>query len=275
MSPATTKLLTMYSLLRACHPGPCGVVALGGFLLALAAGHSLGRAAVVGTAVLAGQFSIGWSNDWFDAPRDRAAGRTDKPVAGGDVSVRTVATAAFAAAAVTAVLSLWLGWVAGTLHLIGVAAGWLYNWPLKASWASVVPYCVGFGLLPGFVVAARPDHPAPPWWLLLAGALLGAGAHFANTLSDQAADVRTGVLGLPQRLGPVWSRALAVVLLLAAGAVLVLRRGSPAGWVVLAGSALALVGAVQLRRRYGERLLFRVVLAVALVDVALLLTSPI
>jgi 4-hydroxybenzoate polyprenyltransferase len=219
--------------------------------------------------------SIGWSNDWFDAPRDRAAGRTDKPVANGDVSVRTVAVAAYGALVVTAVLSFWLGWVAGTLHLVTVAAGWLYNRLLKASWASVLAYFVGFGALPGFVVAARADHPVPPWWLLLAGGLLGAGGHFANTLSDQATDVRTGVLGLPQRIGPAWSRALAVVLLVAAGAVLVLRRGSPAAWAVLAGSALALLGAIPLRQRYGERLLFRVALAVALVDVALLLTSPI
>lgn len=261
-------------LLRAGHPGPSSVVATGAGLLAVAAGQPVGRVVAVAAAVLAGQLSIGWSNDWFDAPRDAAAGRTDKPVASGAVPVRAVTVAALLAAAVTVGLSLALGWFAGTLHLIGVAAGWLYNWPLKATAASVVPYLVGFGLLPGFVVAA--GGATPPWWLLTAGALLGAGAHFANVLSDFAEDTATGVRGLPHRMGPAASRFAAVGLLLATGVVLVFGPGRPVGatsWVVLVGSAVALVGAVLTRRWYGERLLFRVVLAVALIDVVLLITA--
>ena len=37
----------------------------------------------VAVAVLAGQLSTGWSNDWFDAGRDTAVGRTDKPIVAG------------------------------------------------------------------------------------------------------------------------------------------------------------------------------------------------
>jgi len=37
-------------------------------------------------AVLLGQLSIGWQNDWTDAERDRAAGRADKPISAGEIS---------------------------------------------------------------------------------------------------------------------------------------------------------------------------------------------
>ena len=71
----------------------------------------------------------------------------------------------------------------------------------------MVPYVVCFGLLPVFVVLGCPGTPAPPWWLPVAGGLLGAGAHFANVLPDLDDDAATGVRGLPHRLGaraPGW-----------------------------------------------------------------------
>jgi 4-hydroxybenzoate polyprenyltransferase len=265
------------NLMAACHPWPTATVTIGTALLGVAAGHRGPRLALMVLAVLAGQLSIGWANDWLDAVRDRSVGRTDKPVATGAITARTVRTAALTAAAVTAALSFWLGPLPGLLHITAVAAGWLYNHPLKTTVASVLPYLVGFGLLPGFVVTALPDHPAPPWWLLTAGALLGAGAHFANALPDLAQDARTGVRGLPQRAGPAASRRITVALLLAAGAVLVFGPPGPASWpgmVILTGSVVALTLAVRNGHRHGERVLFRVVMGVALADVALLLTAP-
>ncbi|MGH3729468.1 MAG: UbiA family prenyltransferase [Micromonosporaceae bacterium] len=264
------------SLAGACHPAPTVVVTVCATLLAYAAGHTAPRIALIGAAVLAGQLSIGWSNDWFDAARDRSVGRTDKPVAAGAVPVRTVATAACLAAVAATVLSLWVGLIAGLLHLIGVASGWLYNWPLKTTVASPLPYLVGFGVLPSFVVVALPGGPTPPWWLPTAAAMLGAGAHFANVLPDLSDDLRTGVRGLPHRLGAVTSYRVTVVLLLGAGIVLVSGRGTDSivAWLALAVAALTLIGAALLRRRYGERLLFHAVLGVALVDVGLLLTAP-
>ena len=106
-----------------------------------------------------------------------------------------------------------------------MAAGWAYDLGLKSSPLSVLPYVVCFGLLPTFVVLALPGAPAPVWWLPLAGALLGAGAHFANVLPDLDDDAATGVRGLPHRLGRTASRYAAAVLLLAA--TVVLAAGSP------------------------------------------------
>src|SRR6476661_5218486 len=96
-------------------------------LLAVAAGVSGGRVALVCGAVLAGQTSIGWSNDWLDADRDRAVARADKPVVQGAVRPSTLRAAALAAAAVAVVLSLALGLVPGVLLLVLVGSGWAYN----------------------------------------------------------------------------------------------------------------------------------------------------
>jgi 4-hydroxybenzoate polyprenyltransferase len=159
-----------------------------------------------------------------------------------------------------------------------VAGGLAYDLGLKATRASVLPYAVSFGLLPVFVVLGA-GAPAP-WWLPVAGALLGCGAHFANALPDLDDDRATGVLGLPHRMGAAGSRVAAAALLLAASVVLVvgvLGSGAavPAPLVVAAPVvALVVLGAgFALGRRPGSRAPFRAVVLVALVDVALLVAA--
>src|SRR3954447_25970224 len=93
----------------ATHLGPTLAVTVVATLLAVAAGTATGRAALVGVAVLAGQASIGWSNDGLDADRDLAVGRADKPVVQGAVTAHALRTAALCAAALAVVLSLALG----------------------------------------------------------------------------------------------------------------------------------------------------------------------
>src|SRR3954451_6503410 len=185
----------------ATHLGPAVAVTTVATLLAVAAGLSGGRVVLVCLAVLAGQASIGWSNDWLDADRDRAVARADKPVVQGAVRPSLLRATALAAAALAAVLSLLLGIVPGLLLLLLVASGWAYNAGLKRTAASGVPYLVGFGALPAGVVAAAPGTPAAPWWLIGAGAALGGAAHLANVAPDLEDDLATGVRGLPHRLG--------------------------------------------------------------------------
>ena len=119
-------------------------------------------------------------------------------------------------------------------------AAWAYNLRIKSTVLSVVPYVIAFGLLPAFVTLGLPGAPWPPWWAITAGALLGAGAHFANVVPDIADDLATGVRGLPQRLGRETSSRLAAVLLLAASLVLVFGPGH-VGPVAGAGLAIATV----------------------------------
>ncbi|MGY2127179.1 UbiA family prenyltransferase [Blastococcus sp. SYSU DS0617] len=247
-----------------------------GTLLAVAAGAGPGRTALVCAAVFAGQLSIGWSNDWLDADRDRAVARSDKPVVRGAVDPVLLRTAALSALLAAVVLSLLLGVVPGLLLLVLVASGWAYNAGLKRTAASVLPYVTGFGALPAGVVAAAPGTPAAPWWLVAAGGALGAAAHLANVAPDIEEDLATGVRGLPHRLGATASAVTCAVLLLSASVVLVLGPdGSPtlAGWAGLVVAVpVAVVAALAGTARY-RRLAFPAVMLLTVLDVVLLLTG--
>lgn len=263
------------NLVRCAHPGPALGVTVVAFLLAVAAGLDTSRSVLVTAAVVTGQLSIGWSNDWRDRDRDRRTGRTDKPLATGGISAHIVGTAAALAAGACVVLSLSVGVVPGLLHLTAVAAAWAYNLALKTTIASVLPYAIAFGLLPAFIVAAAPGQAAAPYWLVLSGALLGSGAHFANVVPDLDDDVATGVRGLPHRIGAGLAAATGAVLLLAATTVLAFGRPGPPGvigWIALALAvpAAAVAAAAGLGRPELRRWAFAGVVVLAVLDTALL-----
>jgi 4-hydroxybenzoate polyprenyltransferase len=262
-------------LLRSCHPEPTVAVTTMITALAATAGHRVGGVVLIGLAVLSGQLTIGWLNDLVDAERDRAVGRPDKPIAAGTMSARTVGVATGLATAACVPLSLACGLAAGAAHLVAVGAGWAYDLGLKSSRLSVLPYVVCFGLLPVFVVLALPGAPAAPWWLPTAGALLGAGAHFANVLPDLADDAATGIRGLPHRIGGRASRHAAAALLLAATVVLAAAAPVPVPLAAAVPVVAVLVLALGFRagRRPGSRAPFRAVLVVAGLAVALLLAA--
>lgn len=274
-SPSVTA--TVAALARACHPGPTVVVTALSTALAVGLGAGAPTVLLVLLVVLAGQLSIGWSNDWVDAARDRAAGRTDKPVVQGAVTAATLRTAAVAALAVSVAASVPAGPAAAAAHLGVVAMGWAYNVRLKSTAASWVPYALAFALLPAFVVLALPGPALPAGWLLVVGALLGVGAHLANVLPDLEDDAATGVRGLPHRLGRRATGVLAPAVLAVAVLVAVLGPPGPpvpSGAVVGAAAVLTAVaaGAVGLRRER-SRLPFTLAMVVALLCVAALVVS--
>ncbi len=108
--PGVRRTGPAIALLRASHPEPTAMVTALTVALAISTGRSGAGVVAVGAAVLAGQLSVGWHNDWLDAPRDAAAGRADKPVAAGVISRRTVAWCALAALTATVPLSFASGW---------------------------------------------------------------------------------------------------------------------------------------------------------------------
>jgi 4-hydroxybenzoate polyprenyltransferase len=255
-------------LLLASHPAPG--LAVTALATALAASVDA-RPVRVGLAFLAGQLSVGWSNDWVDADRDRQVQRPDKPVVQG-LPVSAVRTAAVLAVLACVPLSLALGVRAGAAHLVAVASAWAYNGALKATALSFAPYAVSFGLVPSVVTLALPEHEAAPWWATGAGALLGVGAHFANVLPDLEDDAATGVRGLPQRLGRTWASALAGVALVTATVLLAVGPGTSALGLGAVGVAVVVFGAgLALSRQRRTQAAFFAVIAVAAVDVGLLL----
>ncbi|GAA3279106.1 UbiA family prenyltransferase [Dactylosporangium vinaceum] len=263
------------SLLRASHPEPAAGVTAVSVLLSVGLHRPVWGVVGAGATVLASQLSIGWVNDALDAPRDAAAGRTDKPVAAEKLSRRLVAALGVAAAVVCVPLGFLSGWAAGLVSALALASALLYDWPLKSTVISPLPYAVSFTCLPAFVVLGA--GKTPPLWLLAAGGLLGAGAHFVNTLPDLDADIRTGVRGLPQRLGRRGSLATAALLLLAATAALAFGPpGRPPAliWPAVAAALLALgFGWYRMTRDTTSRAPFLAVIAVALIDVVFLLIS--
>jgi 4-hydroxybenzoate polyprenyltransferase len=268
--------VALRALALATHLGPAMAVTVVATLLAVAAGVPAGRVALVCAAVLAGQASIGWSNDWLDADRDRAVARTDKPVVQGAVRPAQLRSAALIAVAVAVLLSLLLGAAPGLLLLALVASGWAYNAGLKRTAVSGLPYVVGFGALPAGVVAAAPGTPTAPWWLVAAGAALGAAAHLANVAPDLEDDLATGVRGLPHRLGAPVSAIVGALLLGGASLVLVLGpvgRPTTAGWAGLALAVPAVVVAALAGTARFRRPAFPAVMLLTVLDVLLLVAG--
>ena len=164
-----------------------------------------------------GQLSIGWSNDAIDAGRDGLSGRTDKPVARGELATRLVMRSALIALQRRAWPSRCcsagaLGW---STCSASVADGPTTR-RLKSTIWSPAPFAIAFGGLPAVATLALPEHPWPPIWSMLAGALIGVAAHFANVLPDIDDDRRSGVRGLPQRMGPQATAFVAMASALAA-----------------------------------------------------------
>lgn len=270
-TPSTARLLFASS-----HPGPTVTVTVLAAVIAAAVGHPVWLVVLVALTVVAGQLSIGLANDWIDADRDRAVGRSDKPVARGLIAVGTVRAAAYATAGAAVVLSVFLGPVAAVAHLVLVAAGWAYDAGLKRSVWSVAPFVVAFGLLPVVSVAAGPEGQWPAWWAIATGAVFGIAIHCTNVLPDLVDDAATGVRGFPHRLGLRGAGIVAFASLVVAAALVlggqVLGDDPVQGLgVVLAVlgavvvAVLAVVGVRLVLAERASRTLFRLVIASSLV----------
>jgi 4-hydroxybenzoate polyprenyltransferase len=263
---------TARALWGSTHPGPTLVVTALAVALGIATGLEPWRLILLGVAVLFNQISIGISNDAIDARRDREVGRDDKPIARGDVSTAVAWAVAVGAVAISLGLSLVLSPAMAVANLVAIAGGWAYNAGLKATAFSVAPFIVSFGLFPSLATLAAPDPSLAAGWATFAGAVLGIAVHLSNVLPDLDDDARTGIRGLPHRIG---ARASSVVcaLALATGAVAVLlgpvggdaAAVSPLSWVffllVLTVAVAALLLALL---RPPGRAVFRLVMLAAL-----------
>lgn len=259
------------ALALSCHPIPSVAVTAISAGLANLADLPLGRGALVTAAVFTGQLSIGWSNDYLDAERDRATLRADKPLATGAIRPRVAGIAAAVALTSTVALSVALGWPGGAMALATVLVAWAYNLGLKATALSWLPYGVAFGLAPAIVTLSASTPRWPEAWALIACALLGVAAHLANVLPDLSADVATGVRGLPHRIGARATALTAAALLLTASAVILVGpTGQPDAWRWGLFAATVLVTAASARFAYrtpSSKTFFGAIILIAMLDV--------
>jgi 4-hydroxybenzoate polyprenyltransferase len=164
-------------------------------------------------AVLCGQLSVGWLNDFVDATLDGSVARSDKPLVAGTLQ-RSALKAAIAIALVLVVPLSFLaaGWLGGFAHIVAVASAQIYNLYLSRTIWSWLPYAVSFGLLPFFVAQAASTDLCPETAMIALFVLVGVIAHLLNALPDIAIDRDAGKGGLAVSLGRKKSLLLASVL---------------------------------------------------------------
>jgi len=267
--------LKALALFRATHPLPSFSVASFVVLFGLGVDLPLEKLWLVGLAVLTQQFSVGLSNDWLDAGRDKAVKRLDKPVAQGMVPLASVGTASIVSAVIALGLASALGTAAFLLMFPMLAIGWVYNLGLKANGFSVVPYVLGFGILPAFVTLSSQDPALPPVWVMIVAGLFGVAAHFANTLPDLLADKQTGIRALPHILGQKASALVIAVTASSASLILVTQSKNLVPLVSIGGLgltvALSLLASVLALGPNPPKLVFHLLLIASLVNVVMLM----
>ena len=232
------QLSTVWAGVRLVHPSPTlAVTALSGVMGAVLVTQSGGAVGVrwllTVAAILGSQVFTGAINDLVDRTRDEAAGRVDKPLAGGDLSPGAATWIASAGLALQLAASLWLGMLAAALGAAATLSALAYNLWLSRTPLSVLPYLVSFGLLPLWIAAGVgvPLERVLPAVPLVAP--FAAAAHLANAARDFAVDGATGSRSLAQLLGPNasgWTAyALALAVGVSFGAALILGgNGAPA-----------------------------------------------
>jgi len=202
----------LIGLIKASHFGPTVLVVTISFLLSLSQ-YSPIKSLEIACAILAGQCVVGWTNDLLDYPLDQSAGRKNKPLVAGDITQSFLKNSIFLALLAAVLLSLIspLGLKGSIIHLLGIAGATTYNFGLKRTLLSPVPYIISFGAMPWAVYVS--NGKTPPVWLYLGFTTFATAFHFLNVLKDLSWDISQGVLGLPQRLGKNRSIAIATCLI--------------------------------------------------------------
>jgi 4-hydroxybenzoate polyprenyltransferase len=211
---------TLIGLVQASHPFPlAAVVALTGLIGVASAGEDLDleRLAGVLLAMLLAQLVIGWTNDYADRETD-ARHQPSKPIPAGRASANLVAPLAVVAAVGALAVALTLGIVPMVCAAIGIACGLAYNFKLKATAVSWLPYVVAFCVLPPFVWSGLDVWDEAFLALYPIALPLTVAAHFANALPDIETDRAAGSEGFVVVVGrSVTLRLMRVILVLPVG----------------------------------------------------------
>ena len=253
------------SYLIASHFGPTALVTAVTFLLATQLWWE-GPAFVIAFGIFLGQLIIGWTNDLYDFRDDLKHNRNSKPLVAGALKPTELKRIIFIVLPIAIIVNLLgpLGLKAGSISILGIGIGVSYNFYLKPTAFSPIPYALAFALLPAALVIST--YRTPPLWLLWAGGLLGMSAHFANVLKDFNEDKASGINSLPITLGRIRSRIITATFLIAA--TIVLNSASANTPILVIGIITATLSIFAPRF-----ILFKLLMLVALLDVILLVSA--
>ena len=153
-------------------------------------------------AVLCGQLSVGWLNDYVDASLDGSVARSDKPLVAGTLQRSALKVPIAIAMILVVPLSiLAAGFIGGLAHILAVASAHVYNLYLSRTIWSWLPYAISFGLLPLFVAQTASAELWPETSMIMLFSLVGMIAHLLNALPDIEIDRTAGKGGLAVSLG--------------------------------------------------------------------------
>lgn len=253
------------SYLIASHFGPTLLVTIVTFLLATELWWE-GPAYLIAFGIFLGQLIVGWTNDLYDFRDDLKHNRVNKPLVAGAIKPAELKRAIFIVLPIAIIINIAgpLGFKAGAISILGIGLGVSYNFYLKPTAFSPIPYALAFALLPTALVIST--DRTPPLWLFWAGGLLGMSAHFANVLKDFKEDKASGINSLPISLGRIPSRLITSALLIAA--TIILHSAKPNTTILVIGIITATLSIFAPRF-----ILFKLLMLVALLDVALLVSA--
>ena len=255
----------LFSILRASHIGPTTAVTFISFLLASSLWWE-GPAFVIAFGIFLGQLLVGFTNDLYDYQDDLKHNRTDKPLVSGKITTTQLTKAIKIVTPVAILVNLFgpLGIKGGLIYLLGVGLGVSYNFYFKFTLLSPLPYALAFAALVGCIVVAT--DRTPPLWLLISASCLGVAAHFANVIKDINEDLKSEIIGLPQRLGKKASRVIIGILLI--GTTLLLNSTTPSPVLLSIGLLSAVITLFA-----SDKLIFKALIITVIVDLILLLNA--
>lgn len=227
-------------LLRAAHFVPTLTVTAISYLLSWRI-SDLTTAFGIAATVFTGQLVVGWTNDYRDYSDDLVHNRQNKPLVSGLITLKILARATYLA--VFALLALtYFGPLTGKFgfaHLLAVASAVAYNFRLKSTTISFLPFAFSFGLLPVIILGATGRQSE--LWMVSIGALFGVGVHLANVFKDLEDDRASGIYGLPQKLGVKISRLGCAISFGGGGLVLALNTAEQSAWLIVLASIIFLI----------------------------------
>ncbi len=202
--PEPTLVQRFGGLLRLTHLFPTIMVLLATFILGLVAEKGQpdwGNLARVWLVVASGHSLIGISNDYLDRHKDRIT-QPYKPIPAGLVSESFVKNLLFFLGFLEILIALTLPLAAALLAFVCTVSGLLYNFSLKNSYLSWVPYVLSFSSFPFFIWAGLGKFEINLLWLYPPALLLLVGINLANSLPDIETDRNLpGTPGLALLLG--------------------------------------------------------------------------
>lgn len=263
----------LYGLFRLLHPFPTAMNVVATLLFAaLARGGwpGWGAALRLAAGMCAAQGAIGAANDYADRDLDRDA-KPHKPLVAGWVSPRMALVALAALLAVALGLAATFGPASLALMGAALAVALLYDFRLKRTALSWLPYLVAIPLEPLWVWTALGRFTPRLLWLYPLGAAPLLALHLANALADASDDAARGVGGIVQRLGRRRAAALLwVAALLPAAVGLLLGLALPYRWRwfwpgLAVSLATTLAGWLVVRLRRGQEDAYRTVFGLLIV----------